>query len=119
MLGTELHVYRRAVGAGGASTKLGDAVGAGLSGGGGMGGGVGGRGRGGLGHRESPQSFALLTSMGIYHGSLALGNQVGGGIKVGGGGGVRYPAMPQQPALLGMTDGVVVEVLVSSEPRRG
>lgn len=66
MLGTELHVYRRPLGAG-PSAKLGDAGGSGGSS----------RGRlGVLGHKEAPQSFGLLTSMGIYHGSLALGNQV-------------------------------------------
>lgn len=71
MLGTELHVYRRALGGGGASSKMGEA-------GGGSGAGVSGsRGRGfGHNNKETPQSFALLTSMGIYHGSLAVSNQV-------------------------------------------
>lgn len=74
MLGNELHVHRR-VSAGATSTaRMGD--------GGGVGGrGLGSKGRGGgggtaLGLKESTQSFAVLTSMGIYHGTLALGNQV-------------------------------------------
>lgn len=70
MLGTELHVYRRALGGGGASAKMGDAGGL-------VGGVTAPKGRGFGHHKETPQSFALLTSMGIYHGSLALGNQVG------------------------------------------
>lgn len=85
MLGTALHVYRRASGAPGGA----GALPARDAGGGGVGGGLGAlRGRGGAslggrgggggkGHKEAPpQSFALLTSMGIYHGSLALGSQV-------------------------------------------
>eukprot|EP00752_Nemacystus_decipiens_P004533 g4139.t2 len=81
MLGTALHVYRRASAAPGAAGAS-----PGRDGGGGVGGGFAGpRGRGGAalrgrggggvkGQKEAPpQSFALLTSMGIYHGSLALG----------------------------------------------
>lgn len=98
MLGTALHVYRRASAAaatlGGAGTGAPSSRGGGGAGSGGVGAGVTApRGRGGGGaaalrgrgggvgkkeHKEvPPQSFALLTSMGIYHGSLALGSQVG------------------------------------------
>lgn len=55
---------------------------------GGTGGGLGTKGRGTVGGsgggsggafspKESSQSFAVLTTIGIYHGSLAVGNQVG------------------------------------------
>ena len=70
MLGTELHVYRGASRAG-ASSKMtkGTTSGVGAS--------IGAVGaKGDRGNKELPQSFALLTSMGIYHGSLALGSQV-------------------------------------------
>lgn len=88
MQGTALHVYRRAsAGTGGAgappardvgSGRVGGSSGAGLAASRGRGGAAL-RGRGGVGKGQkevAPQSFALLTSMGIYHGSLALGSQV-------------------------------------------
>lgn len=68
-------------------TRLGVEVGVGVQAGVGAGSGSARSGRmGSLGHSKEasssslssspPQSFALLTSMGIYHGSLALGSQV-------------------------------------------
>lgn len=101
MLGTELHVYRRAsrdgfsrmaVEAG--RTGLGVEVGIGVQAGVGAGSGPERSGRmGSLGYSKEalssslssspPQSFALLTSMGIYHGSLALGSQVCPCVRMG------------------------------------
>lgn len=78
MLSTELHVYRKALGAaGGAKKGLGKEDGGGVGGVGGAAAAGSPRGKGGVRrHKEVPHSFALLTSMGIYHGSLALGNDV-------------------------------------------
>lgn len=87
MLSTELHVYRKALGAVGGMKKGLDKEEDGGGGVGGMGGAASAgapRGRGGVRrHKEIPHSFALLTSMGIYHGSLALGNEVREGGREG------------------------------------
>lgn len=82
MLGTALHVYRRAsaapgAGVGGPQARDGGGVAGSAATRGRGGAALRGRGGVGKGHMEAPpQSFALLTSMGYYHGSLALGSQV-------------------------------------------
>ncbi|CAN0241535.1 unnamed protein product, partial [Ectocarpus fasciculatus] len=126
MLSTELHVYRKALGAAGGAKKGLDNK---EDGGGGVEGVDGAsatgppRGRGGVRrHKETPHSFALLTSMGIYHGSLALGNEAtpgnviaeaqlvpypeeaGDGGGGGGGGGGGAVARSSSPLSMAMTE---------------
>ncbi|CAM9937676.1 unnamed protein product [Ectocarpus sp. 12 AP-2014] len=124
MLSTELHVYRKSLGAAGGAKKGSDKEDDG--GGGGVGGAAAAAGplsgRGGVRrHKEVPHSFALLTSMGIYHGSLALGNDATPGNVIseaqlvpypeaaeagdsGGGGGGGTVARSSSPLSMAMTE---------------